>query len=331
MDLCCPACHEALSEEPTAYRCAACERTYPVIAGIADFRLCADPYISIEADREKALHLAEQAERLSFIELLAYYYEITPEVGSSLASRYLAHQAAARERAEGILHRLEWRFGAAPSPSERLLDLGCGLAGLVAEATLRGSRAVGIDIALRWLVVARAQLEEAGVGDAPLICACADHLPFEQSTFDWVVAEGLLEHLPDAGRALAEALRVLDSGGRFMARTVNRLALGPEPHLNLWWAGYLPAGWRDRYARWRRGRDYSRLHLRSRRELQRLVESVGPGLSVARPLVLPGDLAHHSAVRRVLLRGYSRSMRLPLLGGLIERLGPYFDLVSRRT
>lgn len=326
----CPACRGRLLEDPAEYRCVPCARVYPLIAGIPDFRLCADPYISIEADREKAMHLAERAHDLSFFELLAYYYEITPEVSPELALRYAAHQSTTRERASGVLHRLERRFGRAPAEGERLLDLGCGLAGLVVETTGLGSGSVGVDIALRWLVVARALLEESGAGDTRLYCACADHLPFDDASFDWVVAEGLLEHLPTAGKVLSEAMRVLSSQGSFMARTVNRLALGPEPHLQLWWAGYLPQPWRDHYALWRRGRDYSRLHLRSLRQLRRVTAEFAGQLEVVSPLLLESDLVHHSGWRRRLLLEYSRMLRWPLVGKLAWQVGPYLDLVSRQ-
>ncbi len=70
---CCPQCRGPLSASSAAYRCSACPREYPIVYGIPDFRLYPDPYISFEAEYQKAGQLAEQAERLSFDALVRYY------------------------------------------------------------------------------------------------------------------------------------------------------------------------------------------------------------------------------------------------------------------
>ena len=75
----CPACKGALRQTDAAYACDACNRTYPIVLGIPDFRLETDPFITIEDDRRKALHLFEQGRERTFEELVRYYYGITPE------------------------------------------------------------------------------------------------------------------------------------------------------------------------------------------------------------------------------------------------------------
>ena len=50
---CCPRCHGPLESNPNNYTCPTCPAVYPIIAGIPDFRLYPDPYISLEADRAK--------------------------------------------------------------------------------------------------------------------------------------------------------------------------------------------------------------------------------------------------------------------------------------
>jgi ubiquinone/menaquinone biosynthesis C-methylase UbiE len=48
----------------------------------------------------------------------------------------------------------------------------------------------------------------------------AQSIPFEDETFDAVIANHMLYHVPDRGKALSEIRRVLKTGGRFFATTV---------------------------------------------------------------------------------------------------------------
>jgi SAM-dependent methyltransferase len=52
--------------------------------------------------------------------------------------------------------------------------------------------------------------------------AAAQALPFRDRSFDAVVANHMLYHVPDLNRALAEIVRVLPPGGRFFAATNGR-------------------------------------------------------------------------------------------------------------
>lgn len=100
---------------------------------------------------------------------------------------------------------------ALPGP---VLDLGCGT-GEFASLALEGCIDVGID------VNARALDKAARTGRyAALECADARRLPFTEGRFQTVLAVSVLEHIPQPGRALAEAFRVLRPGGRFVATIV---------------------------------------------------------------------------------------------------------------
>ena len=48
----------------------------------------------------------------------------------------------------------------------------------------------------------------------------AQSIPFEDETFDAVIANHMLYHIPDRAKAIAEIKRVLKSGGHFIATTV---------------------------------------------------------------------------------------------------------------
>src|SRR5713226_4233669 len=157
----CPLCKGALDRAAEAYHCNLCNRVYPVLSGIPDFRILADRYISIEDDRTKGARLFEETRRRSFAEMLDYYYSITPEVPPELARKFTAHALAEVKIAEVTLAAMDKQgVGGA------LLDAGCSTGGLVVAAARRFNAVVGVDVAFRWLVVGTARLREAGV-EAP--------------------------------------------------------------------------------------------------------------------------------------------------------------------
>jgi SAM-dependent methyltransferase len=99
----------------------------------------------------------------------------------------------------------------------RVLDLGCGpgvyLAASRAREPLR--RQVGVDLSVGMLDEARHRLADA----AHLLAADAVALPFDGASFDGVLANHMLYHVPEIGQAVAEVRRVLCEGGTFLAVT----------------------------------------------------------------------------------------------------------------
>jgi SAM-dependent methyltransferase len=91
----------------------------------------------------------------------------------------------------------------------RVLDVATGPGYVAERAAARGARVVGIDIAEGMLELARRR-----VSGVELLCADAEQLPFDHSSFDSVLGGFVVNHLPDPPRALAEAARVLVSGGQ---------------------------------------------------------------------------------------------------------------------
>jgi ubiquinone/menaquinone biosynthesis C-methylase UbiE len=108
------------------------------------------------------------------------------------------------------------------SPEARILELGSGF-GLLWKSsinripvgwkiTLSDLSPGMLDAAWRNLVVTGRAFQFKEID--------AQSIPFEDETFDAVIANHMLYHVPDRGKALFEIRRVLKTGGRFFATTV---------------------------------------------------------------------------------------------------------------
>jgi SAM-dependent methyltransferase len=241
---------------------------YPIVAGIPDFRVAPDPWIGLDEDRAKALRLEALTAGMGFEEAVRTYWQITPGTPRALAARFTDHVLRAEQRTREWLAQLP---GAERLPAGPWLDLGCGTADLAAAAA--GAPVVGIDIALRWLVIARKRLGlEAS---SRLVCCNAERLPFPDRSFARALSLGMLEHCSDEKPVLREAARVLRSGGTVHLRTTNRFAPLREPHVRVWGVGFVPRRWADAYVRLRSGSRYLHHRPLSRWELNRGLRDAG--------------------------------------------------------
>lgn len=91
----------------------------------------------------------------------------------------------------------------------RVLDVGTGPGLVAAAAAKRGAEVVGIDFSEAMLAEARRLHPELEFQKAD-----AESLPFNDGTFDAVVANFVLHHLGRPDEVLKEAFRVLKPGGR---------------------------------------------------------------------------------------------------------------------
>jgi len=320
-EFCCPLCKGGLDGDREIYRCNTCDRSYPVIFGIADFRVFNDPYISIEADREKGLRLAEQFDRRDFRGLMEYYWELTPDVPRVHVDRYVHRAMNDVRRGEFLLDRLFGETNRNPIRGA-FLELGCQSAGMLAAAAPRFERAMGVDIAFRWLVMGKKRLEELGLR-CELVCCCAEHLPFADQSFDVVLADSVLEHVRDQARCLRQARSVLKPSGRFEALTCNRYSLGPEPHVRLWGVGFLPRRWMDGYVHGRRGIRYQHIRLLSRREVRRLMKRAElKDVRIVVPAFSPVETESLARGGRALLRIYEVIKDWPMVSTFLTWFGP---------
>jgi ubiquinone/menaquinone biosynthesis C-methylase UbiE/uncharacterized protein YbaR (Trm112 family) len=328
IEICCPACRRDLQSSGNLLRCVSCQRQFPIIAGIPDLRLFADPYIDMDADRAKGMKVAEQAEKGSFADLLDFYYGITDVVPPEHARLYKRGLMAAADRARDALNA--WEPPESTTPDTDLLEVGCGTGPLLLAARKRYRRVVGVDIAFRWLCVARKRLEEAGVTDIPLICACAEALPFPHPMFDRAVFDSSLEVVENQQTTLREARRVLRPRARVFISTPNRFSLGPDPHIGVLAGGWWPKRWLDAWAVKHNAVPPKR-KLLSARSLGRLLEGAGfnqvrisiPKISQAQRSRLPGSL-------QWMIDGYHVAAKLPITRQMLMGIGPLLEASAVR-
>jgi demethylmenaquinone methyltransferase/2-methoxy-6-polyprenyl-1,4-benzoquinol methylase len=159
--------------------------------------------------------------------------------------------------------RIAARECLANSP-ERVLDLCCGTGDLaLTTASLGGGRArvLGIDYSRPMLTKAAGKAARRGTASPDFICGDIAALPFPDDCFDSVGTSFAFRNLtyrnPRARKYLAEVLRVLRKGGRFVIVESSR----PEPRARLvrrlheayvrrfvFWLGWFISGSRESYA-----------------------------------------------------------------------------------
>ncbi|HLF03966.1 MAG TPA: methyltransferase domain-containing protein [Dehalococcoidia bacterium] len=123
---------------------------------------------------------------------------------------------------------------AAPAPSEKVLDAGCGTGTLaIAIKPLVGAGEVhGIDASPEMIQVSKEKSTKVG-SDIDFQVALIEAIPFPDASFDLVTSSLMLHHLPDdlKAKGFLEIRRVLKSGGRFMAMDFAMYSHSPRCHL----------------------------------------------------------------------------------------------------
>lgn len=134
---------------------------------------------------------------------------------ANLRARIALHQrfsTATEDWHRWVFHRI------APPSGARLLEVGCGPAELWKQNLDRIDPSWRLTLADRSAGMVDAAREVLG-DRAVYAVADIQELPFPDASFDVVLANHMLYHVPDRPRALAEVRRVLVSGGAFHAAT----------------------------------------------------------------------------------------------------------------
>ena len=101
-------------------------------------------------------------------------------------------------------------------PLGDLLDIGCGQGRLLKLLATRAQRVVGVDTDPKARRVARADILLAGLPNCTLRHGDMISLPFADEEFDTIILDDVLSDAAHPEKALAEAVRLLRSGGRIL-------------------------------------------------------------------------------------------------------------------
>ncbi len=136
-----------------------------------------------------------------------------------LDRRYRAHHRDRQEFVFGGDDRAALIASIVGGPGLRVLDLGCRT-GALTQYYAKGNSVVGVD-------VDRAALEHAveRLGIEAVWADVEEELPFQDASFDVVVAGELFEHLAEPAAAVAHILRVLRPGGLLVGSVPNAFRL----------------------------------------------------------------------------------------------------------
>ena len=124
------------------------------------------------------------------------------------ASAYLQSQVHARGTDLTALAEL-----ARGRPDARVLDLGCGGGHVTFNVASHVRELVAYDLSVEMLNVVDAGARERGFGNVTTRQGSAEHLPFEDASFDIVLSRYSAHHWRDFAAGLREAARVLKRGG----------------------------------------------------------------------------------------------------------------------
>ena len=316
-ELICPACRASLGAREGGLRCAGCARAFADVAGLRDLRLESDRYLDLPDERAKAERLRAIEPTTDLMGLASAYYAITDDVLDARRGRFLRHIASAEARGEALVEGLP-RAG-------RILEIGCGTGGLLVAAARRGLAIAGVDIASRWLVVARRRLADHGLA-VPLFAASVERLPWADGTFDAVVADSVVEHLDEPARALSECARVLRPEGTLLVWSPNRYTLATDPHVGLWGVGWLPRHWLPAYLKLR-GRDVWPPRTLSAFEALRLAAASGwSEVDIDVPRIPESWARSRGWTERAAIRAYSAARSGRATRGVLRAVGPLWEL-----
>jgi len=97
-----------------------------------------------------------------------------------------------------------------------LLDVGTGTGRMLELFAPRVEHALGVDLSREMLAVARVNLERAGLRNCSLRQGDMYRLPLADESFDAAIFHQVLHYAADPVRAIREAARVLQPGGRLV-------------------------------------------------------------------------------------------------------------------
>ena len=106
-------------------------------------------------------------------------------------------------------------------PGKKVLEIGCGLGCMLMNWAKNGSDCTGVDLNPTSIEQTKKRFELHNL-KVDIRLEDANHLPFEDHSFDYVWSWGVLHHSPNLELSIKELFRVLKPGGGFGIMLYNR-------------------------------------------------------------------------------------------------------------
>ncbi|MGD8561706.1 MAG: methyltransferase domain-containing protein [Desulfarculaceae bacterium] len=136
-------------------------------------------------------------------------YELESEPGTpEFFKEYDAIRA--EQEFKYCFHLLEMQPGLGVN---KVLDVGCGNAWLLAQYAQKGMKVTGIDMSSKAVSISRARFQHMKI-KGEFLCASAEDIPFADNSFDIVTSLGVIHHTPRTVRCAQEIIRVCKPGGQ---------------------------------------------------------------------------------------------------------------------
>ena len=193
--------------------------------------------------------------------------------------------------------RADWRFGIDLKPTDRVLDVGCGLGAHTFALCDEVAQVVSFDLSFlrAKFVKERAAYEQKN--NIQIFVGDFMHVPLPENSYDVIVWNGILEWIGQDMKfddpydvqvwALQKCFRLLRPGGRLYIGIENRIALtywvGGRDHIGLKFTSVMPRWMARAYCRLRIKKDY-RTYTHSKIGYERLLKKAGfPSVRVMMP------------------------------------------------
>lgn len=254
----CPNCDEPLIRRDAEIVCQACDRSWPVVDGVARYETA--KYFG-EMSRERMLELVRDCDAKGWEEAVRRHC-------SEAMIQYVAD-----------INRATWTSVLPLGPDSVVLDVGAGLGGITAALARTYRHVVAIEPVPERVAFLRARVAQEGLANVEVVQTGVGTLPFKRESFDLVVLNGILEWvgewMPELApreaqvRVLRALARRLKTGGVMLIAIENRFGynvlLGATDHSGLPYTSVLPR----RVASWwvkRRAPEFYRTTLNEARE-----------------------------------------------------------------